>query len=122
MPPTRAPAIVTVCPTGLPSAKSSAAVSGPSTTTSAPRAASSSVKNLPEARVRDLTSFQLVVVPTTRLVQFVVPTARVVVVLVATGWMGVARMIRAEVLGVTALPYVQSGVGLGASVVERRAL
>ena len=37
----------------------------------------------------------------------------VVVVLVATGWMGVARMIRAEVLGVTAQPYVQSAVALG---------
>ncbi|HEX7938965.1 MAG TPA: ABC transporter permease, partial [Gemmatimonadaceae bacterium] len=39
----------------------------------------------------------------------------VVVVLVATGWMGVARMIRAEVLGVRALPYVQSAVALGTS-------
>ena len=38
----------------------------------------------------------------------------VVVVLVATGWMGVARMIRAEVLGVSAQPYVQSAVALGA--------
>jgi peptide/nickel transport system permease protein len=37
----------------------------------------------------------------------------VVVVLVATGWMGVARMIRAEVLGISALPYVQSAVALG---------
>lgn len=37
----------------------------------------------------------------------------VVIVLVATGWMGVARMIRAEVLGVTAQPYVQSAVALG---------
>jgi peptide/nickel transport system permease protein len=37
----------------------------------------------------------------------------VVVVLVATGWMGVARMIRAEVLGVTEQPYVQSAVALG---------
>jgi peptide/nickel transport system permease protein len=37
----------------------------------------------------------------------------VVVVLVATGWMGVARMIRAEVLGVSAQPYVQSAVALG---------
>ena len=37
----------------------------------------------------------------------------VVVVLVATGWMGVARMIRAELLGVTSLPYVQSAVALG---------
>jgi peptide/nickel transport system permease protein len=38
----------------------------------------------------------------------------VVVVLIATGWMGVARMIRAEVLGVSAQPYVQSAVALGA--------
>jgi peptide/nickel transport system permease protein len=38
----------------------------------------------------------------------------VVIVLVATGWMGVARMIRAEVLGVSAQPYVQSAVALGA--------
>jgi peptide/nickel transport system permease protein len=38
----------------------------------------------------------------------------VVVVLVATGWMGVARMIRAEVLGVNTQPYVQSAVALGA--------
>lgn len=38
----------------------------------------------------------------------------VVAVLIATGWMGVARMIRAEVLGVAALPYVQSAVALGA--------
>jgi peptide/nickel transport system permease protein len=37
----------------------------------------------------------------------------VVVVLVATGWMGVARMIRAEVLGVRSQPYVQSAVALG---------
>jgi peptide/nickel transport system permease protein len=37
----------------------------------------------------------------------------VVVVLVATGWMGVARMIRAEILGVNAQPYVQSAVALG---------
>ena len=38
----------------------------------------------------------------------------VVIVLVATGWMGVARMIRAEVLGVSAQPYVQSAIALGA--------
>jgi peptide/nickel transport system permease protein len=38
----------------------------------------------------------------------------VVVVLIATGWMGVARMIRAEVLGVVSQPYVQSAVALGA--------
>lgn len=41
--------------------------------------------------------------------------ATVVIVLVATGWMGVARMIRAEVLGVSAQPYVQSAVALGAA-------
>ena len=40
--------------------------------------------------------------------------ATVLVVLVATGWMGVARMVRAEVLGVRALPYVDSAVALGA--------
>jgi peptide/nickel transport system permease protein len=39
--------------------------------------------------------------------------ATVVVVLVATGWMGVARIIRAEVLGVRTQPYVQSAVALG---------
>ena len=39
--------------------------------------------------------------------------ATVVVVLIATGWMGVARMIRAEVLGVASLPYAQSAVALG---------
>ncbi len=39
----------------------------------------------------------------------------VVVVLVATGWMGVARMVRAEVLGVRARPYVDAARALGAS-------
>jgi peptide/nickel transport system permease protein len=39
--------------------------------------------------------------------------ATVVTVLVATGWMGVARMIRAEVLGARAQPYVQSAIALG---------
>lgn len=39
----------------------------------------------------------------------------VVVVLVATGWMGVARMVRAEVLGVRALPYVDAAAALGAT-------
>jgi peptide/nickel transport system permease protein len=39
----------------------------------------------------------------------------VLVVLVATGWMGVARMVRAEVLGVRALPYVDAAVALGAT-------
>ncbi len=38
----------------------------------------------------------------------------VLVVLVATGWMGVARMVRAEVLGVRALPYVDAALALGA--------
>ncbi|HEX8726739.1 MAG TPA: ABC transporter permease [Gemmatimonadaceae bacterium] len=38
----------------------------------------------------------------------------VVVVLIATGWMGVARMVRAEVLGVRAQPYVDAAVALGA--------
>jgi peptide/nickel transport system permease protein len=38
----------------------------------------------------------------------------VVAVLVATGWMGVARLIRAEVLGVNAQPYVQAATALGA--------
>jgi len=37
----------------------------------------------------------------------------VVVVLVATGWMGVARMIRAEILGVRSQPYVQAATALG---------
>jgi len=44
----------------------------------------------------------------------------VVLVLVATGWMGVARMIRAEVLGVRAQPYVDAARALGAS--SRRVL
>jgi peptide/nickel transport system permease protein len=38
----------------------------------------------------------------------------VVVVLVATGWMGVARMIRAEILGVSTQPYVHAATALGA--------
>jgi peptide/nickel transport system permease protein len=37
----------------------------------------------------------------------------VLVVLIATGWMGVARMIRAEVLGVQSNAYVQAAVALG---------
>ena len=37
----------------------------------------------------------------------------VVIVLVATGWMGVARLVRAEVLGIRALPYVDAAVALG---------
>ena len=40
--------------------------------------------------------------------------ATVVVVLIATGWMSVARMTRAEVLGVRALPYVDAARALGA--------
>lgn len=38
----------------------------------------------------------------------------VVVVLIATGWMGVARLVRGEVLGVRALPYVDAATALGA--------
>lgn len=44
----------------------------------------------------------------------------VIVVLVATGWMGVARLVRAEVLGVRALPYVDAAQALGSS--DRRLL
>jgi peptide/nickel transport system permease protein len=40
--------------------------------------------------------------------------ATVVVVLVATGWMSVTRLVRAEVLGVRALPYVDAALALGA--------
>jgi peptide/nickel transport system permease protein len=40
--------------------------------------------------------------------------ATVVVVLIATGWMSVARMIRAEVLGVRAQPYIDAARALGA--------
>jgi len=39
--------------------------------------------------------------------------ATVVVILVATGWMGVARLVRAEVLGVRARPYVEAAASLG---------
>lgn len=39
----------------------------------------------------------------------------VVVVLVATGWMGVARLVRAEVLGVRTQPFVDAAIALGAS-------
>jgi peptide/nickel transport system permease protein len=39
--------------------------------------------------------------------------ATVVIVLVATGWMGVARMTRAEVLGVAVQPYVDAASALG---------
>jgi peptide/nickel transport system permease protein len=41
--------------------------------------------------------------------------ATVVVVLIATGWMGVARLVRAELLGVKTTPYVDAAVSLGAS-------
>jgi peptide/nickel transport system permease protein len=40
-------------------------------------------------------------------------TGTVIAVLVATGWMGVARMVRAEVLGVRSLPYVDAARALG---------
>jgi peptide/nickel transport system permease protein len=39
----------------------------------------------------------------------------VVIVLIATGWMGVARMVRAEVLGVRRRPFVDAAVSLGAT-------
>ena len=39
----------------------------------------------------------------------------VVVVLVATGWMGVARLVRAEVLGVRTRPFVDAATALGAT-------
>ncbi len=38
----------------------------------------------------------------------------VVIVLIATGWMGVSRMVRAEMLGVRAQPYVDAATALGA--------
>lgn len=41
--------------------------------------------------------------------------ATVLVVLGATGWMGVARLVRGEVLGVRAQPYVSAAEALGAS-------
>lgn len=41
--------------------------------------------------------------------------AMVIVVLTATGWMGVARLVRAEVLGVRARPYVEAARALGAA-------
>ncbi|MDQ6828171.1 MAG: ABC transporter permease [Gemmatimonadota bacterium] len=40
-------------------------------------------------------------------------TGMVVGVLVATGWMGVARVMRAETLGVTARPFIESATALG---------
>jgi peptide/nickel transport system permease protein len=41
-------------------------------------------------------------------------TTTVVAVLVLTGWMGVARMVRGEVLGVRSLPFVDAARALGA--------
>jgi peptide/nickel transport system permease protein len=41
--------------------------------------------------------------------------ATVVIVLVVTGWMGVARLVRAELLGVKSRPYVDAATSLGAS-------
>ncbi len=41
-------------------------------------------------------------------------TTTVVIVLVATGWMGVARIVRGEVLGVRSRPYIESAAALGA--------
>ena len=41
-------------------------------------------------------------------------TSTVVVVLALTGWMGVARLVRADVLGARASPYVEAAVALGA--------
>lgn len=44
----------------------------------------------------------------------------VVLILVGTGWMGVARLVRGEVLGVRARPYVEAALALG--VPDRRLL
>ncbi len=44
--------------------------------------------------------------------------ATVVIVLIATGWMGVARLVRAEVLGVRTRQYVESATTLGASSIR----
>ena len=41
-------------------------------------------------------------------------TATVIVVLAATGWMGIARLIRGEVLGLAARPFVSAAEALGA--------
>lgn len=41
--------------------------------------------------------------------------ATVVVVLIVTGWMGVARLVRADLLGVKTQPYVDAATALGAS-------
>lgn len=40
-------------------------------------------------------------------------TMTVVIVLVATGWMGVARMIRGEILGIRERPFIESATALG---------
>lgn len=40
-------------------------------------------------------------------------TLTVIVVLVATGWMGVARMIRGEILGIRERPFIESASALG---------
>jgi peptide/nickel transport system permease protein len=40
--------------------------------------------------------------------------ATILVVLVATGWMGIARLVRAEVIAVRARPYVPAAIALGA--------
>jgi peptide/nickel transport system permease protein len=42
-------------------------------------------------------------------------TMTVVIVLVATGWMGVARMIRGEILGIRERPFIESATALGMS-------
>lgn len=42
-------------------------------------------------------------------------TLTVVAVLVATGWMAVARLVRAEVLGIRARPFVEAASALGAT-------
>jgi peptide/nickel transport system permease protein len=47
-------------------------------------------------------------------------TATVVAVLVATGWMSIARLVRAEVLGIRVRPFVEAASALGAS--QRRLL
>jgi peptide/nickel transport system permease protein len=39
--------------------------------------------------------------------------ATVVIVLVATGWMGVARMIRGEILGIRSRPFIEAATALG---------
>lgn len=46
--------------------------------------------------------------------------ATILVVLVATGWMGIARMVRAEVIAVRARPFVPAATALGAT--QRRVL